>query len=196
MSKARVPAKNVAKPVRELPKAGKHGNAKYVAFAVLATLVLGGYAFAMVLTGYTLQDVMRGMYSPFMVVSSQSMQPVLNYGDLIIVRKEPAERIMVGDIIAFNVPSNYDRMVQSPVIHRVVDKWTENGEVYFKTRGDNNPYEDPWDVPAENVVGKYALKVPYIGLVVLLLKQPPGVALVGFITVSLLYSYLRRGKVG
>ena len=115
-----------------VPKARKHGKAKYVVFAVLATLFLGGYTSTMVLTGYTLQDVMRGVYSPFMVVSSQSMQPALNYGDLIIVRKEPVERIAVGDIIAFTTPS---WVAQSPIIHRVVDKWTENGKICFKTRG-------------------------------------------------------------
>lgn len=101
----------------------------------------------------------------------------------------------MGDVIAFNVPSPYDGVAQSPTVHRVVEKLTENGETYFKTRGDNNPDEDPWSVPAGNVIGKYAGKVPYIGLVVLFLKSPLGLALIAIlIASSLIYSYSKRGK--
>jgi len=191
--KAKAAAPRV-KPDLETPQPRKHGKAKHViSVAVLAALVLGGYASMMAVTGYTVQDVMSGMYSPFMAVSSQSMSPVLNYGDLIFVRKELPEQIMVGDIIAFNVPSPYDRVAASPTVHRVVDKWVEDGVVHFKTMGDNNQGEDPWTVPGENVIGKCVWKVPYMGYVVLALKTPLGLAAAfSALLVGALYPYVKR----
>jgi signal peptidase I len=127
--------------------------------------------------GYALTAVMMGTYSPFMAVTSQSMQPALNYGDLIVLNGEQAKNIEPGDIIAFNVPSPYDRLVASPTVHRVTEKLVEDDDLYFKTRGDNNVNADTWMVPAENVVGKFVqFKIPYMGFIFIFLKTPLGLA--------------------
>jgi signal peptidase len=195
VTKAKEPKAKKVKLIKKKPQAQKGGKAKYVGVAILAALILGGYTSTMVLTGYTLQDVMNGMYSPFMAVSSGSMQPVLNEGDLIVVRREAAKNIAVGDIIVFNVPSPHDRMTQSPIVHRVVEKWEENGETYFKTKGDKNSNEDSWAVPAENLIGKYAGKVPYLGSVALSLRFPFGLVLiVPLLVLSVLYSHSKKKK--
>ncbi|MFA5869712.1 MAG: signal peptidase I [Candidatus Bathyarchaeia archaeon] len=194
VTKARAPAANKDKPIGEAPRVRRHGKAKHViGVAVLAALVLGGYASTMAVTGYTVQDAVRGMYSPFMAVSSGSMQPVLNYGDLIIVRREAAEGIVVGDIIVFNVPSPYDRLASSPTVHRVVEELVVDGETLFKTKGDSNPGGDPWSVSAENVIGKYAGKVPYLGSAVLFLRGPIGLtSITALIALSFLYPYFKK----
>jgi signal peptidase len=186
---------------RETPrqgKQGKHGKAKaLLSGSALTAVVLGFYVSMMAMTGYTIQDVTSGMFSPFMAVSSQSMQPVLNYGDLILVRREQVENIEVGDIIAFNVPSPYNLVAQSPTVHEVVEKLNENGEIYFKTKGDNNPTEDQWKVPAKNVIGKYAGKAPYIGLAALFLGGPFGLAVISvLITLSFIYPYFKKKRIG
>jgi len=182
----------------KLPGARRHNNAKRVmGVAVLIAVIFGSYASVMVAMGYNAQDVVSGMYSPFMVISSQSMQPVLNYGDLVLVRREPAECVAVGDIIAFNVPSPYDKMAQSPTVHKVVEKLNENGITYFKTKGDNNLSEDQWSVPAENVIGKYTGKVPYIGFVVVFLKSPFGLAAIAtLMALSFVYPYFKKRRRG
>lgn len=183
---------------RETPRQKKHRKAKSVlSGSALTAVVLGFYVSMMAMTGYTIQDVTSGMFSPFMAVSSQSMQPVLNYGDLILVRREQAENIEVGDIIAFNVPSPYNLVAQSPTVHKVVEKLNENGEIYFKTKGDNNPTEDQWNVPAKNVIGKYAGKAPYIGLAALFLGGPLGLAVISvLITLSFIYPYFKKKRIG
>ena len=187
-----------AQPIQVTPKPRNHSKAKHVAIvAASIAVILGSHASLMAMMGYTVQDAMNGIYSPFMVVSSQSMQPVLNYGDLILVRREPTERIAVGDIIAFNVPSPYNLMAQSPTVHKVVEKLNENGETYFKTKGDNNPTEDQWKVPAKNVVGKYAGKIPYIGLAALFLRGPFGLAVISvLIALSFIYPYFNKKQRG
>jgi signal peptidase I len=187
-----------AKPNPKTPRQGKHRKAKSVLIgSALTAIALGFYVSMMAMTGYSIQDVTSGMFSPFMAVSSQSMQPVLNYGDLILVRREQAENIEVGDIIAFNVPSPYNLVAQSPTVHKVVEKLNENGEIYFKTKGDNNPTEDQWTVPAKNVIGKYVGKAPYIGLAALFLGGPFGLAVISvLITLSFIYPYFKKKRIG
>jgi signal peptidase len=182
------------KPNPEPPQQGRHGKTKPVVSGLaLTAVVLGFYVSTMAMTGYTIQDVTGGMFSPFMAVSSQSMQPILNYGDFILVKREKVENIKAGDIIAFNVPSPYDKVAPSPTVHRVVEKDSENGKIYFKTKGDNNSDEDPWNVPAESLLGKYVGKVPYVGMVVLSLKNLYGQALIAtLLAASFIYSHLKK----
>ncbi len=168
------------KSAMEAPQPRKLGKPKSILLIALLTAPVIGYAsIALIL----------GTYSPFMAVSSQSMQPTLNYGDLVVMRGEQAENIRLGDIIAFNVPSPFDKLASSPTVHRVVEKWTENDEIYFKTRGDYNNNADAWDVPAENVVGEYTqFKIPYMGFIFLFLKTPLGLALLA-LTVAFAFVY-------
>jgi len=175
------------KSAMEAPQPRKRGKPKCVlGIAVLTAPVIG----------YVLIALMMGTYSPFMAVSSQSMQPTLNYGDLVVMRGEQAENIGLGDIVAFNVPSPYDKLASSPTVHRVVEKWTENEEIYFKTRGDYNSNADAWKVPAENVVGEYAdFKIPYMGFIFIYLKTPLGLALLA-LTVAFVFVYDHYKKRG
>jgi len=141
----------------------KYTKAKFVGIGASVVLVLGILA-------------LSGIPTPFMVVSSGSMHPTLEYGDLVLIRGESAEGIQVGDIIAFDVPSPYKGTVQSPVIHRVTEKFVDGDGVYFETKGDANSGGDPWKVPAGNVLGEYAAKIPYLGLPILFAKSPFGLA--------------------
>lgn len=182
------------KTVSEMPRLRKRGKMKrLVGVAALAALV-SSYPLTAVAMGFTLQQVIVAGRSPLMVVSSQSMQPALSYGDFIFVRGEKAENLGVGDIIAFNTPSPYDRVASSPTVHRVIEKWSENGEIYFKTKGDSNSAADAWIVPAENVVGVYTqFKVPYVGSFVIFLKSPLGlVSLTSVLAFVFLYGYYKK----
>ena len=163
--------------------------------AVLAALILCAYASSMALTGYDIQDMAGGIFSPFMAVSSSSMSPTLNYGDLVIVRKEAPERIEVGEIIAFNVPIPYDRAAPSPTIHRVAWKENENGQTYFKTKGDGNQGEDPWKVSGKELIGKCFLRIPYVGLFILYLRSPIGLALIVIVLAArFIYSFASKKR--
>ena len=112
--------------------------------------------------------------SPLMVVSSGSMVPVLNVGDIIIVRGVDPQAISVGTIIIFHSPYEYDM----PIVHRVVAVVNDGGSLFFQTKGDHNEIQDGWKVPAENLIGVYVVKIPYIGLISLELRGPLGVTLI------------------
>ena len=87
-------------------------------------------------------------------IATGSMEPVLNIGDLVIVRKCNDNDINVGDIIEY-------RRKDFSVIHRVIDKYERNGEIFLITKGDNNTVADE-EIEAKQIVGKVIFKIPYI----------------------------------
>ena len=112
--------------------------------------------------------------SPLMVVSSGSMIPTLNVGDIILVRGVDPHSVTVGTIIIFHSPANYDMAI----VHRVIAVIPQGNTVYFETQGDNNYGPDGWRVPAQNLMGVYVAKLPYVGLLSLELRGPVGVILI------------------
>ena len=112
--------------------------------------------------------------SPLMVVSSESMVPTLNVGDIILVRGINPNTITVGTIIIFHSPYDY----QMPIVHRVRSITSNANSLFFETKGDNNPGPDGWRVPEGNIMGVYVAKLPYVGLVSLELRGPLGVTLI------------------
>lgn len=119
---------------------------------------------------------------PIAVVSSGSMYPRLNIGDLIFIRGvDPAEIVAgpppEGDIIVFDPPyPSYEQWlfwrVRVPWVHRVIEKRVgDDGHYYFRTKGDNNLYPDNFWVRDTNVYGKVFYQVPYVGYIRLWLNQ-------------------------
>lgn len=88
-------------------------------------------------------------------VASGSMKPVINVGDLVLIKKCNANSIEINDIIEYK-RENYS------VIHRVIDKYDKGGEKYFITKGDNNDSSDGEPISEKNLKGKVIAKIPYI----------------------------------
>jgi signal peptidase len=80
----------------------------------------------------------------------------------------------VGTIIIFHSPYDYGM----PIVHRVIAISNGGSSLYFQTKGDNNPGPDGWSVPAQNLMGVYVAKLPYVGLISLELRGPLGVTLI------------------
>ena len=105
-------------------------------------------------------------YKPFIVLSG-SMETSINVGDLVIVRETNVNEIKENDIIAFK---NEDIVIT----HRVKKILTSNGNVSFKTKGDNNNTEDDFIVNADEVEGIYVTKIPELGNVLIFFSKPIG----------------------
>lgn len=154
--------------------------------AVLALVVLAEYALF-----FGLRVTFRTEYLPFHPVSSGSMVPTLNVGDLIVVRGVEPQLVSVGDIIVFHSPRNHDMLI----VHRVVGINNQAGRLYFETKGDNNPAKDSWSpypgVPETNLVGVVIGKVAYLGYIILALKEPLGMAAIILLTaVVIIYEFI------
>lgn len=84
-------------------------------------------------------------------ISGRSMNPVLLFGDTVLIRSDIGD-IRIGDIISFKANS----MI---ITHRVV-KIQEGSTLIFQTKGDANNVLDPWDITADQVLGKVIRIIP------------------------------------
>ena len=93
-----------------------------------------------------------GTPMPIVAVVSQSMEPVLHRGDLLVVvgEKEP----QIGDIVIYQSEAS-----KFTIVHRIIKK--ENGGYIIK--GDNNAGPDPGVVSKEQIIGKAVFAVPLLG---------------------------------
>ena len=138
-----------------------------------------------------------GGFCPMIVLTdsmnSQTEDPRISKGDLIICKQTDAENVQVGDVISFFDPEGNGTSV---VTHKVIEVFTEDGELFFRTKGTNNNTEDKTPVPAENLVGVYKLRIPFAGHVAIFLQTTPGliVCIVLPIVLFVAYELIRRRK--
>lgn len=128
-----------------------------------------------------------------MIVLTDSMYPQIKSGDLIICNTTEAEDIIEGDVISFFDPMGSGTAV---VTHRVLEVIDEDGELSFRTKGDNNNAEDQVLVPADNLVGIYRSRIPALGNVAMFMQTTPGLIVCVVCPVLLLVGFdmLRRRK--
>ena len=111
------------------------------------------------------------------------MVPVLNNGDLITYRGIlDRNQVKNGTILLYfagetGLPS-LDYVTKPIIIHRVVGQVIQpDGVVYYRTRGDNNQFNDPALVRADRVLGTPETVVPLLGGFLLFVKSPQGLVL-------------------
>ncbi len=118
------------------------------------------------------------------VVTSDSMSPALDGGDVVIVSEREPDQIEEGDVITFAPPGDIDQRTT----HRVVEVDKEGGQTAFITQGDANDSPDGQPVAADRVIGEVTLTIPYFGRFVMFAQSQlgivtliilPGLALVG-----------------
>jgi len=123
---------------------------------------------------YAALALYTGLITPLAVVSSDSMQPILYKGDIILVKRYEASQLVVGDIVVFNAPRPYDD--QNPVVHRIVRIWQANGQLMYHTKGDYNLLSDPYDVSETAILGRYdGARLSHLGNLLLFLRTPLGI---------------------
>ena len=100
-------------------------------------------------------------YSVFRV-STGSMRPAYEIGDVIIVKECDPKELKAGDVCTYNgVTGNFAGKI---VTHRVIEAvFEEDGEYYIRTKGDANPTEDP-KINIKNVIGKVGIKIAVLRL--------------------------------
>ena len=144
--------------------------------AILTLIVAIGTG-VMLYLGDLLFNVKTGNYnSPLFsayVIVSKSMVPTINVNDAIIVTRTNYDKLNIGDVITF---SSEDRVYNGlTVTHRIVGKQLlENGEIVYRTKGDNNSQEDRSVVKKENIYGKVVITIPKLGYIQNFLSKPIG----------------------
>ena len=127
-----------------------------------------------------------------LIVLTDSMYPIIESGDLIICQSAEPEEIQVGDVIAFFDPAGNGTTI---VTHRVIEVTEQNGELAWRTKGDNNNTEDRLAVTADKLVAVYeGTRIPGFGNVALFMQSTPGLIVCVVCPILLLVGYdmLRR----
>ena len=119
---------------------------------VLTILCLTVLIFAIVLIVRNARGQVTFLFGRSMLrVTTASMEPGIEAGSYILVKRVKTEEIAVGDVITFR---SDDPVIKGQLnTHRVVE--ILDGGASFRTKGDNNPKEDLYPVPADHVVARY-----------------------------------------
>ena len=116
-------------------------------------------------------------------VLSGSMEPNIHVGAIVYDKEVEPESLEVDDVITYQLSGN------TMVTHRIVAIDAEAGTV--TTKGDANETEDGSPVSFENIVGKYAFNIPFLGYISIYAKTPLGIgAICGILIVIILLNFL------
>jgi signal peptidase len=113
-----------------------------------------------------------GTSSSFLIVRGTSMEPTLHAGDMLLNKHVAPTEIKVGDVIAFDIPSDVQQRLRMPpkATHRVIGIEAEDGQMVFVTQGDNSDV-DPFKVPSSRVRGAVVKNLGPLGWPILLLAN-------------------------
>jgi signal peptidase len=115
-----------------------------------------------------------------MVVTTGSMQPAINPGDIVLsAPPEPDVQLSTGTVITFEDPARPGELIT----HRVE---SVNPDGTYSTRGDANSASDSYEVAPDELTGVGRLLVPAVGLPRVWLDEGRLVVLGGWVIASIL----------
>lgn len=120
-------------------------------FTTVLLIAAIAFCFTVVFQIQTKRYVSIFGFSVFRVITD-SMEPAIPVGALILNQETEIDNVKIGDIICFRSMESY--MYGSIVTHRVVDIKTIDGKIALTTRGDANNSEDSYYVVESNFIGK------------------------------------------
>lgn len=152
----------------------------FLIFVVFTSRLSGGDA---TVFGYQLKAVLSG-----------SMEPSIQTGSIISIKvKDKPTLFQKNEIITFRMDDKY-------ITHRIIETQKVNGEISYKTKGDNNDGPDLWTVSPNQIIGKYSgFTIPYIGFALNYVGTKTGSALLFiipgvFLTLSAIRTILHTKK--
>lgn len=115
------------------------------------------------------------------IITTNSMEPSISSGDVVIVKKYDENQIKVGDIITY-------KQKEELITHRVVDIKENEYERRFITKGDNNNVEDTEGTNYNNIKGTIIVTIPYLGNIIRIVENKM-IFLVIILVILILFFY-------
>jgi len=125
-----------------------------------------------------------------MVVTSDSMLPILKPYDMIVVEKIGIDNASVGEIIVFD--SHIEGI--GIVAHRAIEIFDDHGRIGISTKGDNVEQEDGWIVHDEDFIGIVVSIAPSVGIFLVEPVRYGIVAVIVITAISLLREVIAKPK--
>lgn len=146
-----------------------------IVWSVIPTIILVG------VTAYIGLALDRHVYPPIVPVEGTSMNPLLHFGDLVMLKRADYGHLRKGDVIAFRTTKDVQQKWNVPgsYVHRIVA--VEKGAYgqQFQTKGDNVAGKDPFWTVEQNVIGIYAGKIKSGGYPILFFRSRQGKIFLG-----------------
>lgn len=98
------------------------------------------------------------------IVDTNSMEPTINVGDIVIVKKVKEDKLKQGDVITFTEEGEV-------ITHRITKVETEENGTQYVTKGDNNNTEDTFKIRYNDIIGEEILTIPRLGKTVQILDS-------------------------
>ncbi len=119
-------------------------------------------------------------------INSWPLHSGFTRGDLLIVEGANASQIKVGDVIIYKLKNwetpecrEFENLLNKKgiekVVHRIIKKYENNGQISFITKGDHNFREDPCTIQPDEIQGKVIFRLPWLGYLKLIPAQIFGV---------------------
>ena len=97
-------------------------------------------------------------------ITTDSMSPSINTGDVIIVKKVQEEKLQAGDVITF-------KQQDKVITHRITHTDEQDGKKQYTTKGDNNNLEDNEKIEYSEIEGQNVLTIPKLGYFIYALEN-------------------------
>ena len=97
-------------------------------------------------------------------ITTNSMEPSISSGDVVIVKKYDEDQMRVGNVITY-------KQKEEIITHRIVDIKETEGEKRFITKGDNNNVEDTEGTQYKDIKGTIILTIPHLGSIIRVLEN-------------------------
>ncbi len=136
-------------------------------------------------------------YVPFIakydhyVIATNSMEPVINVGDIVIINSDvELEALEVGQIIAFYADIRGDGK-KVVVVHYLYSITTNDGVNTYRTKPEISDNVDPWTLVDSDIVGIHVASIPKIGPFILFAQSTIGriVILVDVVVIYIILSF-------
>lgn len=98
------------------------------------------------------------------IVDTNSMEPTINVGDIVIVKKVKEDKLKQGDVITFTEEGEV-------ITHRITKVEREENGTQYVTKGDNNNTEDTFKIRYNDIIGEEILTIPQLGKTVQILDS-------------------------
>lgn len=169
------------------------------------TLSLVGSIFFFALAGLLVLYILLELFIPNMtikvfqfkpyVVVTESMEPVLDVDDLIIVTNPNVSKLEVGDIITFRADIDYNGTKE--IVTHYINSITEaDGDYTIRTNRYGSTVPDTWILSEDDVIGVYSFRIRQLGVFINFVKSPFGIAaiVVNVIVIGAIVYIVKTGK--
>ena len=164
---------------------------------IIETIKLAALAIVIYLIGW-----IAFTYIPFLnqykiyAIQTDSMNPIINSGDIVIIREIQPDEVQEGDITAFYVDITNDG--EDDVIVHYIDEVIQHNEdtLIYRSKAAVSDFQDPWTLEEHDIIGTYVRHIESIGKILLFLQSWIGkvVLLVDIIIISIFYDMIVKKK--